>query len=324
MIRKRTQLILGMVLGLAVAVSAAPKVTVVVRPASDVSAESVTLGEIASIDGVDDAQADRLKSVPVCPSPLPGKSRKLTDDQIMTALKRAGLFETTGLLCPPEIAVVRTSAVVGSADLLETVREYVLSTNTWSGTVTVEPAIAPADQTVPTGALDLRVKAGRIAVRKGRNSIPVEIVIGDKVYRTVQVSVNVRLIVSVPVASKAIARSEAISSANVIMKERDVTTLPDDILTAMPEADWTASLPISEGSILRKSWVSSPPAVLSGDPVLVVVSSGSVRVAEKGVAAQEGRVGDTIKVRLSGERREIRGTVSGPGLVEISIGRRNH
>lgn len=323
MIRKRTQLLLALVLGLAVAASAAPKATVVVRPASDVSADSVTIGEIATVDGAEEAQADRIKGVSVCQAPLPGRSRKLTDDQIMTALRRAGLFETTGLLCPPEIAIVRASAVVGGADLLETVSKHVLSTGTWNGIVSVEPAIAPADQTVPIGKLELRVKAGPSAIRKGRNSIPVEIVVNDKVYRTVQVSVNVRLVASVPVASKAIARGEEVNAGNVAMQERDITTLPDDILTAMPETGWTACLPIAEGSVLRGSWVSAPPAVISGDRVLVVVSSGSVKVTEQGIAAQDGRIGDRIRVRLSGEGREVRGTVSGPGLVEISIGRRN-
>lgn len=322
MMLKRIPLILALVLGLAAGTSAAPGATVVVRPASDVSADSVTIGQIAVVDGAEGAQADRIKGVCVCQSPLPGKSRKLTDDQIMTALKRAGLFETTALLCPPEIAVVRASAVVGGADLLEAAHRHVLSAAAWKGIVSVEPAIAPAEQIVPTGKLDLRVKAGANAVRKGRNSIPVEITVDDRIYRTVQVSVHVRLVAAVPVASRAVARGEEVSAGNIVMQERDVTALPDDTLTAMPEAGWTACLPISEGSVLRGPWVSAPPAVLSGDRVLVVVCSGSVKVAEQGVAAQDGRTGDRIKVRLSGERREVRGIVSGPGLIEISIGRR--
>ena len=187
----RTLLTLILILGLVTAVSAAPEVTVVVKPASEVAGEKVTLGDIASIKEADAEQADRLKSIGVCQSPLPGKSRKLTDDQVVTALRRAGILpESAGLLCPPEIAVVRTSAVVGGLDLIEAVRKHVLAANSWAGTVSVEAAIRPADQVVPTGKLDLRIKAGTSAVRKGRNSISVEIVIDDKVFRTVQVSVD--------------------------------------------------------------------------------------------------------------------------------------
>jgi len=323
MFSRRIQLIAVLILVLAAAVTAAPKVTVVVRPASDVAGANVTLGDIASFQGADADQAKRLGVVPVCTSPLPGKARKITDDQVLTAMRRAGIAaETVGLLCPPEFAVVRISATVGSADLVEAVRQYVVDAHSWPGTVSVEAAIPPADQVTPSGKLELRIKAGTTTVRKGRNSIPVEIVIDDKVYRTVQVSVMVKLVASVAVAAKPVARSEEINSANVTMQERDITMLPDDVLTEMPETGWTASMPISEGSILRKSWVSAPPAVRSGDHVLVVVSSGSVKITDKGMAAQDGRVGDKIKVRLSGERREIRGTVSGPGLIEINIGRR--
>lgn len=319
----RTLITLILILVLATAVSAAPQVTVVVKPTSEVAGEKVTLGDIASIEGADANQAERLRNIQVCQSPLPGKTRKLTDDQVVTAMKRAGILpDATGLLCPPEIAVVRTSAVVGGLDLVEAVRKHVLAANSWTGTVSVEAAVPPADQIVPTGKLDLRIRAGTSAVRKGRNSISLEIVIDDKVYRTVQVSVTVKVIAPVAVAVKSVTRSEPIGPGNIAIQERDITLLPDDILTTMPEVGWTASLPISEGSILRRSWVSAPPAVRSGDQVLVVVSSGTLRLTDRGVAAQDGCIGDRIKVRLSGQGREVRGTISGPGLVEIFIGRR--
>jgi flagella basal body P-ring formation protein FlgA len=319
----RTLLTLILVLGLAMATSAAPGVTVVVRPASEVAGEKVTLGDIASIQGADAEQSARLKSILVCPSPLPGKARKLTDDQVITTMRRAGILpENAGLLCPPEIAVVRTSAIVGSADLVEAARKHILAVHSWTGTVSVEAAIPPGDQVVSAGKLDLRIKAGTSAIRKGRNSIPVEIVIDDKVYRTVQVSVTIKVIAPVAVAVKSIARSEQIGTSNIAIEERDVTLLPDDVMISMPEAGWTASLPISEGSILRRSWVSAPPSVRSGDQVLVVVSCGTLRLTERGAAAQDGCIGDRIKVRLSGAGREVRATVSGQGLVEIIIGRR--
>lgn len=307
----------------AAAVAAAPKTTVAVKPASEVSGASVTLGDIASIQGADAKQMECLRAIQVCPSPLPGKTRKLTDDQVLTAMRRAGvLAESAGLLCPPEVAVVRTSAIVGGSDLVDAVRKHVLAAPSWPGTVSVESAIPPVDQIVPTGKLGLRVKAGASAVRKGRNTVSVEIVVEDKVYRAVQVSVTVKVIAPVAVALKAIARSELIGGVNVVLQDRDVTMLPDDVLTEMPEGGWTASLAIAEGSILRKSWVAAPSVVRSGDQVLVIVRSGAVRLTDKGVAAQDGGIGDRIKIRLSGESREVYGTVSGPGIVEIVVGRR--
>ncbi len=323
MVSRHTQVIAVLVLGLAVAASAAAEVTVAVKPASEVAGASVTLGDIASIQGADVKQTECLRAIPVCSSPLPGKSRKLTDDQIITATKRAGILaDSAALLCPPEIVVVRASAVVGGADLVEAVRKHVLAAQTWTGTVSVETALPPADQVVPIGKLDLRIKAGTTAIRKGRNTASVEMVVEDKVYRTIQVSVTVKVVAPVAVALKAIARSEQIGGVNIALQDRDVTMLPDDVLTELPETGWTASLAIAEGSILRKSWVCAPSAVHSGDQVLIIVRSGAVRLTDKGVAAQDGSIGDKIKIRLAGEGREVRGTVSGPGLVEILIGRR--
>ncbi|MCX6374501.1 MAG: flagellar basal body P-ring formation chaperone FlgA, partial [Armatimonadetes bacterium] len=190
-----------------------------------------------------------------------------------------------------------------------------------TGTVLIEVRHLPADQIVPAGNPELRVKAGCRSPRKGQNSIPVEIVVDGQVCRTVMVSVMVRVVAPVLIATKTISKSEPISLVNTALQERDITTLSSDVLFEAPNADWTASVPISEGAVVRGQWVAAPAAVKSGDSVLVVVESGGVRVTEKGTAVQDGRLGERIKVRFTGDVREARGTVVEPGVVKISIGR---
>lgn len=286
-----------------------------VKPSVEVPGATICLGNIADANGT-------LSSIAICPSPLPGKARKLTRDQITVALKRAGVYETIVLLCPDEVTVTRMSSSVCAEALLETARRFIMSSNDLPGTVSVELARPFGPQTVPAGKVELRVKPGTQGVRRGQNNLPVEIVVDGSAYRTVNVPVRVKVLASILVAAKGISRSEEIGSANVSLQERDITALPYDIIVGEPELGWTAVVPISEGAILRRSWVSEPPAIRSGDIVSVTVTNGVVRISDKGTAVQDGRPGDLVKVRMLGDTREVRGTVAGPGVVQILMGRK--
>jgi flagella basal body P-ring formation protein FlgA len=297
---------------------------VMVRPTSEVAAVNVTLADIASVQCADEALAAKLRTIPICPSALPGKTRVLAREQIIIALRRQGVSDdSVNLLCPGQVAVTRSSSVASGQALFEAAREFALRDSGWPGTVTVEPVRIPPDQVVPLGKLELRVRPGAQNLRKGRNSLPVESVVDGQVYTTTHVSILVRVFAPVLVAAQTIPRSTQITAANSALRDREITTLGNDIVLESPTAGMVAAVPIPEGAVVRKAWISAPPAVRSGDAVTVVVDGSCVRVTDKGIAAADGRPGDRIKVRLTGDVREVRGTVVGPGLVQILIDRGN-
>ena len=303
---------------------AAPRADVLVRPSSEVAGGEVMLGDLASVKCADDAVAERLRNVPICPSPLPGRMRQITREQIVIALRRQGISDdAASVICPRQASVTRASRTVSGQALFETAQEFVLAGNSWQGKVAVEPVRLPPNQTVPAGKLELRVRPDTRKPKKGRNNLPVEIVVDGQVYSTAHVSVEVRVVAPVLVATQSIARSSEITAANSILQERDITNLPDEVVMQAPTGSAIAAVPIAEGAAIRQSWVSEPLAIRSGDSVTVVVSSRCVRVSDKGTAAADGRPGDRIKVRLTGDVREIRGTVVRPGLVEIRISGRS-
>lgn len=294
--------------------------TVMVRPESEVVGPSACLGEIAGIQCTDSAPAEKLRNAPICSAPLPGKTRKITRDQIIIALRKAGIDdETVDLLCPEMVRISRKASTVSGQSLFETARAFALAANSWPGTVAVEPVRLPPDQTVPVGKLELRARAGAGAVRKGQNSLPVEIVIDGRVYRTVHTAIRIRVFAPVLVSTQAIPRSATVSAQNARLSERDITNLPDDVYLGNPSSGCVASVSISEGAVIRKQWLSEPAAIKSGDSVLVVVENGAIRVTDKATAVQDGRAGQRIKVRFANDGREVRGTVAEPGLVKISL-----
>lgn len=60
-----------------------------------------------------------------------------------------------------------------------------------------------------------------------------------------------------------------------------------------------------------------PYLVRGGQPVLLRVSHGAVRITMRGEALQNGRVGDVVRVRNTDSRQTVIGTVAADGVVEV-------
>jgi flagella basal body P-ring formation protein FlgA len=60
-----------------------------------------------------------------------------------------------------------------------------------------------------------------------------------------------------------------------------------------------------------------PPAVRSGEVVQLRVTSGSLQISAEGVAAQDGEIGDVIRIVNPSSGRTLRGRVVGPRVVEV-------
>jgi flagella basal body P-ring formation protein FlgA len=296
--------------------------TIMVRPESEVTSPYVMMSDIAAIRCPDKALMSKLQSAQVCSSPYQGMTRRISRDQVMIALRKAGVLDkSVSLLCPSQLSITRCASKVSGEAIFDCARDYALNNGTWPGTVEIVPSRLPDDQIIPTGKVTLQVKSGTHELRRGQNYLPIEILLDGQTYRTVCTPLTIKVLAKILVSTKPIARGEAFNSTNVTLQERDLTSLPNDVITEEPSADSISSISVAVGSIIRQSWITQPAAVKSGDSVLVIALSGAVKVADKGTAIQDGRVGDTIAVRLA-EAREVRCIVTEPGVVTITIGGR--
>ncbi len=308
---------------LAVSASAAPKAEVLVQPSSDVAGEYTNLGDIAKLVTADAELYDKLAALQICRSPLAGSVRKITRNNVMIAVRRLGLTEgTVNVISPQEVTIVRKSTMVTGQAIFDAVEQYITSDVLWPGTVTVEPVRLPSDQNCPTGDVEIRVRPGIQKVRKGHGSLATEILVDGRSYTTVLVSFIVRLYGNVLVATRPIAKSDPITADNTIMRDMELTNLPIDLVTSEPGPDTIASSMIAEGTVIRQNSITTPPTIKSGEVVTVLVSGKFTRVTDRGTAAANGRVGDTIRVTM-GDARQLRAVVVKPGLVEIALGGRS-
>ena len=298
--------------------SPVPTAVVSIRSESLVKAERVVIADIASVKTGSKQLAEKLKAVEVCTSPAPGRDRIITKNDIIIALRRAGIDEKSiTISCSDRVSVSRAFNRVAGSRIFEVAKDYASTSTTWPGSVEIQPDYKLNDIEAPTGLLSFNVKDGIQKLHKGHNSIPVEISIDGKPYRTINVSLMIRLIAPVLVAVQPISRTSPITDTNTTVKQMDITNLTEDLIIGSAPAGWTATIQIADGAIIRKGWIAEPAAIKSGDPVMVVAQSGLVKVTDRGIAAQDGRVGETIKIRMVTGSREIRCKVAEPGIVTL-------
>lgn len=307
------------VLLLVVTANAYAAVTLAVRPDTIVDGKSVLLGSVASISGASSEFSRKLAAAQVCSSPSPGKQRTLTKTDLIIAIRRAGEDpRSVELICPEKMTVTRSSAHVSGQTIMEAIKTYALQKE-WYGEAAVEPVRIPPDTDVPSGSVDFRVRTPAQSPKKGLNNLTVDILVDGKVEKSVTASATIRVVAPVLVATEAIRRGTPISASNTAMQRMDITNMPDDLVRDNSTDGWTALVPVQQGTVIRSGWVSAPAAVHAGDTVSVMVVSGLVKITEAGTAAQDGCVGDTIKVRLTGGMREVRGRIDAPGIVRIPM-----
>jgi flagella basal body P-ring formation protein FlgA len=119
-------------------------------------------------------------------------------------------------------------------------------------------------------------------------------------------------------AVREIIRNETVGRDAVEFVEVDLPRLP--IAALLSEADVvgrTAKRTIAAREPLTASMLRLPPAIRSGDEVMMTVQIGAVRVTGSGRASGSGHIGDTIRVIPPNSVQVLPARIVGPGRVEI-------
>lgn len=128
--------------------------TIVVRPRSEVSGETILLGEVADIQAAPDLM-ETLKAVVVGDTPPMGVPRILDRDRVLTRL-RAAKIETADLLVtvPDKAEVRRRSATITHAEFIEAATAF--AAQQLGSEVSLSTNDDYPDMAVPEGKLELR------------------------------------------------------------------------------------------------------------------------------------------------------------------------
>lgn len=134
------------------------------------------------------------------------------------------------------------------------------------------------------------------------------------------IPVEIRIFEPVVVSRATLPRGSLISRHLLTLREVESSSLNYSYFRDIDQVAGTeATKPIQANSVIFTNMVQAADAVRKGDEVIIKAQVGPLFVRIKGLALQDGAIGEQIQVRNIQSRRIIRATVTGPGSVLVPM-----
>ena len=277
------------------------------------------LSEIAHIEGFDPVFMEKLVNVVIGRSPLPGGSLVVTQSLIRSKL-RPYIDAKYLVFAGAERAKIRRSALrISGEDIEQAVLNHI--EQEMQGVDIKTKLLAKSrDIFLPKGELDFEIKSrGKYKKEGGYRTYEVAFHIGDKLVKKVPVRVYVKIYKDVYVAKDTIKRNHKIEEGDLKKVRKNVERLPKNYVTDKSIlVGKVAKRAINPQEVLHNNAFTTPPLVNTGDQVLIVYETASLRLTAPGVAMQKGRLGQRIPVRNTATKTLVQATVKQKNLVQVN------
>ena len=323
-----------------------------------VTGDAVRLDDVAELRGFDDETARRVGATMVTDAPAAGGSRVIEISLVRSALVANRINLASSTLCgasrcelsrPAELTRVDASpsSRSTSAQGVAAIRARgggnvpVATATTASDSQTLRRSViaffndavrryqaraevsfdGASDQVLdlaaPTYAFRVRNSSRQLI---GLVPVEVDVLTGDRIVQTVPLSVRLTVLRDMIVARRAINQDATIQPSDVELIPMSLSRFDDlpanDLAQVVGQR---AKRFIAAGAVVDTGSLAAVPLVLRGQLVTLVSEVGGVRVVTAGKAAEDGKLGEVIRVRSTDRRQaEFDAVVTGPGQARVS------
>ncbi len=174
--------------------------------------------------------------------------------------------------------------------------------------------LSPAASALPDGA-EL-VPVGRLAPGPGRRSLLFRVVKDGKTVATLRAVAQIHLLAPVVTLARFLPRHHVVESGDLVVRRMDLSAAGEGVFARVADVRGKRlRRSLAAGAVLRAADLESVPLVRRGDVVEIVARLGNIEVRAPGLAREDGRAGDTVRVKNMASRRLILARVAGRGTV---------
>ena len=285
---------------------------------STVINQEFTLGDLAGVESKfisDDEAMIALQAIVLGKSPRAGKKKTISAAQVLATLREAGVeLDSLRYAFPRVMTVERASRLLSIQEVESLVREGLpadgeieLVRVKYDGNIHVLPGpLAFSSEVIPSN-------------RKSQYLAKISITPESGELMTLNIPLEVREYVQVPIAKHALPKGAIISSGDVKMARARLSDIPTDSAMDSREIVGQAiKYPISHGEVFSRRKLSLPAMVTRGARVTLRYRSSLLEATASGIALEEGALGQRIQVRNDSSKKMITGEVISPGLIEVT------
>lgn len=300
---------------------AAGSVSIVLPSEANSKGLEISVAEIATVRGDDAAEVARVQAASLGYAPAPGFHRTLRSDLVLASLRQSLPGIDLRVEGAPRCRVTPTIVEVTGAELRAVAGERIRASLAGLD-ASAEPEGMVSSLQLPDGEGKPRLVAQPIRgrVTPGIRSIPVEVWIGDKLYRSVSVDFRVALWERRAVLQRAVLAGTPLDRSMFTVERVPVAASADIKTLGLDEiAGAVAIQPLPKGAVVHERDVHREVVLRRGDTVSVRVVKGSVVVTDVGIAKRDARMGERVNVQLRSTGVELVAVARGRRTVEVKI-----
>ncbi len=296
--------------------------TVMIAPEVRVDGTTITLGQVATINGDNEEKNQYLRQLKMGNAPIPGGSFVLTKEVIGMRLGAAGndLSGVTWLI-PDTVTVIGNSQNISAQTLIDkgihTIRTQV-GPNGKQDDLQISLVSRGQDVIVPVGNVTLSTSLPYGIRYNTPVTVMVSVNVNDQSVTKVGLKFNVKLYRQVAVATRQINAREIFTEDSLRYERMDTGQIAAGFFTDKSKILGLMSRrPVTPGMVITDSMVNKPVLIKRGSMVILIALVGSMEVTASGQAMQDGYEGQLIRVKNVNSNKIVLGKVIEENKVQV-------
>lgn len=277
----------------------------------------ITLGMVAELTPSSEGLAQKR----LVRAPNPAKKVVLKRAQIERLLRQNGVDTATITWAGPKtVNIVGASQTVTPSDVQYAIDDFLRDAEFRLPNITFEfiPFSLPEAFTFPAGSLQYDVIPA-VETIVGSRSFTIVYRVGGKTVKNLAVRGRLSANAEVVVVQQPLRRGVVISSNDVELVAVDISKAHDPLFVLEDVIGQRVVRSMRAGQLVESKYIELPPVIKKGDFVRIIAQRGSMVLTASGVARQDGRMNETIRVKNSSSQKEVRGRVIGPSQVKVEF-----
>lgn len=287
---------------------------------ASVTSGTMTIGDIAAVESSDSGLVNSLKAVRLGVSPMPGSWRELEREVILNQLQRNGYSKKQVTLFSPRfVKVYRQSQTITQPVLESRLRDFIAANAPWnSQEMEISDISMIQDIMIPEGDLFIDIRLRGNVSYLGLTPFVVDLQINGKSIKQIVMQARISVFRQAVVAINAIPNGQMISNDDLELRRIDISSSQGKSFNSLEDlAGMAAKTYIQAGQVVTTSHVIPPMLVKRGNVVSLEANSRGFVIRTTGVAQQDGRKGELIRVKNTASKQIVDAKVIGSGRVEV-------
>ena len=286
-----------------------------------VTGPTITLGEVADINGSDRTELDKLRRVKLSNAAPAGGTVKLTAGFVKIALRKAGFsLENLTFSGADSTEVVTRSQMFSVMGLLPDIKAFVME-QLKEAPENVEIKLSGGDKkiSIPAGSVKADFRPPLSGKYEGAFLLTTELKVDGREVRVLPLRVTVEVFHPIVVTLRRVEKGDRFSTENVGLVRTPTSKILGQCLDRLDSVlGRTSAVPLVPGTVVRINDLFDPPVIKRGQVVQAIVRYGNVEITVQARATEDGKAGDSIRVENSETHKLLRGKVLDEKTVLVS------